>query len=84
MPSTKKIIEGIYKPTGETCKLREFICQDGFFNKQCFLPLNHCCFCKHCTDIFWDYTNGVYLTLCELNDGIEKCKNQEYFEEDKK
>ena len=24
-----------------------------------------CLICKHCTDIFWDYTNGPYMTICE-------------------
>lgn len=27
-----------------------------------------CFFCKHCTDIFWDYTNGPYMLMCELPD----------------
>ena len=25
-----------------------------------------CVFCKHCTDIFWDYTNLIYMLVCEL------------------
>lgn len=81
MPATKKIVNGIYKPTGEPCKLREYICREGLLWKQCFLPLNHCCFCKHCTDVFWDFTNGPYLTLCELYDSNE-CKEKECFEEE--
>lgn len=24
-----------------------------------------CVFCKHCSDVFWDYTNLIYLILCE-------------------
>ena len=23
-----------------------------------------CLFCKHCTDIFYDYTNGPYMFIC--------------------
>ena len=26
-----------------------------------------CVFCEHCTDVFWDYTNLVYMIICELN-----------------
>ena len=25
-----------------------------------------CFFCKHCTDVFYDYTNGPYMIICEL------------------
>ena len=25
-----------------------------------------CFFCKHSTDIWWDYTNGPYMIMCEL------------------
>ena len=28
-------------------------------------PANSCLFCIHCTDVFWDYTHGPYLTICE-------------------
>lgn len=26
-----------------------------------------CVFCEHCTDVFWDYTNLVYMIICELH-----------------
>lgn len=26
-----------------------------------------CAICQHCTDYFWDYSNGPYLFLCELS-----------------
>lgn len=26
---------------------------------------NSCFFCKKCTDVFWDYTNGPYMIFCE-------------------
>lgn len=28
-----------------------------------------CLFCKHCSDIFWDYTNGIYAIICDINWG---------------
>lgn len=34
---------------------------------------NSCFFCKHCTDIFWDYTNGPYMFFCdEMKSGIKE------------
>ena len=27
-------------------------------------PDKSCLFCKHCTDVFWDFTNGPYLFFC--------------------
>lgn len=26
---------------------------------------NDCVFCDHCTDVFWDYTNLIYMIFCE-------------------
>lgn len=26
-----------------------------------------CLVCKHCTDVFWDYTHGPYTLICEYN-----------------
>lgn len=35
---------------------------------------NTCFFCDHLTDIFWDYSNGPYMFVCdideEINDGL--------------
>lgn len=25
-----------------------------------------CVFCEHCTDVFWDYSNLIYMLFCEL------------------
>lgn len=36
---------------------------------ECDAPDNCCLFCKHCTDVFWDYTNGPYMFFCELGHG---------------
>ena len=49
-------------------ELREFHCITGITY---LIPKRHCAFCKHCGDIFCDYTNGPYLFLCE------KCRDQE-------
>jgi len=48
-------------------------------------PDKSCCFCKHCTDIFYDFTHGPYLFMCEMDRDAEKafenkCAN---FEEEK-
>lgn len=29
------------------------------------MPSVHCVFCKHCTDLFYDYTNGPYMFCCD-------------------
>ena len=36
-----------------------------------------CVFCQHCTDVFWDYTNLIYMLMCELdNDPAQRpCKD---------
>ena len=35
-------------------------------------PERACVFCEHCTDVFWDYTNGPYWLLCDIhNDVVE-------------
>ena len=28
----------------------------------------NCLICKHCTDIFWDYTHGPYMLFCEKSE----------------
>ena len=38
-------------------------------NFECDAPDDCCLFCKNCTDIFWDYTNGPYLFLGDGCDG---------------
>ena len=29
-------------------------------------PPKACMFCDHCTDVWWDYTNGPYMVSCDL------------------
>lgn len=45
--------------------MRIFKCENGIEYK---CPDTACVFCDHCTDIFYDYTNGPYLMFCELPD----------------
>lgn len=33
---------------------------------------NSCLFCSHCSDIFYDYTNGIYMLICDIEKNIEK------------
>lgn len=35
----------------------------------CNMPVGHCVFCKKCTSLLYDYTNGPYVFFCEL--GLE-------------
>ncbi len=49
-------------------------------------PERSCFFCQHCTDIFFDYTNGPYMFLCSegvnTSNGLKgKCN---LFKEDEK
>ena len=41
-------------------------------NRRYWLPPDNCVFCEHCTDIFWDYTHGMYTYFCELDYNNEK------------
>lgn len=47
---------------------------------ECDAPDNCCLFCKHCTDVFWDFT-GPYMFFCTKGKGgdFETCG---MFEED--
>ena len=45
--------------------MRIFKLEDG---REYNCPDTACVFCDHCTDIFYDYTHGPYLILCELNE----------------
>lgn len=33
---------------------------------------NSCFFCKHLTDIVWDYTNGPYMFFCDIHHMTEE------------
>lgn len=56
---------------------RLFFADDGWVYEY---PEKHCAFCKHCKDFFFDYTNGPYMFLCDLEKAYEGC---DAFEEEK-
>lgn len=58
-------------------KLRDYIINDPLVKIVCKMPANHCVFCKHCTDIFYDFSNGVYMVCCEYNLEYGDCKRYE-------
>lgn len=49
---------------------RLYECENGHVYS---VPSNHCVFCKHCTDLFYDYTNGPYMFFCELEKNYKDC-----------
>lgn len=54
---------------------RDFQCQDGFIKGYKYhLPYTACVFCKHCTDIFWDFSGGIYGLICEKSMDIREIK----------
>jgi hypothetical protein len=54
---------------------RDFQCQYGFIKGYKYhLPYTACVFCKHCTDIFWDFSGGIYGLICEKNMDIRQIK----------
>ena len=40
--------------------LREYRCE--YYTVMA--PPTCCLFCDHCTDVFWDFSNGPYMFLC--------------------
>lgn len=47
-------------------KLKEFQCQDGLLKGRKYkLPSTACVFCNHCTDLFWDFSHGIYALFCD-------------------
>ena len=38
--------------------------ENGIINTEVEVIKDSCCECKHCTDIFWDYSNGIYGICC--------------------
>ena len=49
---------------------------------KCDAHPNGCMFCKHSTDVFYDYTNGPYMIVCDGNHStkkgfVGKCKHFE-------
>ena len=44
-----------------------------------------CVFCKHCTDVIWDYENLIYMIFCDIDQDTweENCKHFEEKEQAK-
>lgn len=57
--------------------MKIYRCENGYYYKG---PQRSCLFCKHCTDVFWDHTNGPYMFHCEL--GLEFSGDCNSFEDD--
>lgn len=62
--------------------MRKYTCEDNIASVTVLAPDKSCLFCKHCTDVYWDYTNGPYLLCCDKNLDIKagskgKCKDFE-------
>ena len=54
--------------------MAEYKCENGITYE---VKEDSCYICDHCTDIWWDYTHGPYMSLCKLEiDRLqdEKCK----------
>lgn len=45
----------------EQYQVKHFQCDSGRIYE---LPSEACVFCEHCTDIFWDYSHGIYMLIC--------------------
>lgn len=46
------------------------------------LPDHACVFCKHCTDVFYDYSGGIYMLICDKENDVDgnisgKCREFE-------
>ena len=49
-----------------------FVRSDGFVS-----PCRKGCpNCKHCTDVLWDYSNGIYRCFCEIYIVHDICCNE--------
>ena len=53
-------------------KTKEYTC--GLWKYK--LPAHACVFCAHCTDVFWDFSHGLYAIFCDVDGGeFNKSKN---------
>lgn len=47
--------------------MREYTINDPLGKLIVLLPDKCCAFCSHCSDLFYDYTNGPYLYICDID-----------------
>ena len=61
--------------------MREYACE----YYRVMVPDKSCLLCDHCTDVFWDCTNGPYMFFCEEDEDTEQgaLGNCERFVEEK-
>lgn len=50
-------------------KKRIFRCANGM---EYVVNEKSCLFCAHCTDLFYDYSNGPYLMFCDMENDTYK------------
>lgn len=49
---------------------RKYTIHDPLLGEKHYAYEEPCCtVCKHCTDVFWDYSHGPYMALCEICQG---------------
>lgn len=53
-------------PDGTVIIQKLWEASDGL-GPHCWCPAESCVFCDHCTDIYYDYSNGPYMFACELD-----------------
>ena len=46
----------------------DFMCDNGMVYQ---FPDRHCSSCANCSDVFYDYTNGPYLFICNIGEQYE-------------
>ena len=61
---------------------REWLFDNGVATHRYLTPEKFCAYCKHCSDIIWDFSNGPYLFMCDKDFDYDEDCNGEYFEED--
>lgn len=55
--------------------MKFFHCQNG---RSYEAHERSCLFCEYCTDVFWDYTNGPYMLICEHPETDDRSKEQAF------
>ena len=61
--------------------MRDFIIEDPLRIITVSLPDKHCVFCSHCSDVFYDYSNGPYLCLCTKDNDTNLWSNCSDFDD---
>lgn len=53
-------------------KVKDYICRDEALMAEITVraPERCCLFCKHCTDVFWDFSHGPYMMLCDIHEDV--------------